>query len=309
MLGGMQASSPSLLSAKGMSDPSYSILSLSHTCTLDLPPLPHSMPYKPLAGYLAGHILACYLDYWVYRQHGDKDCRCWSLDLETPCKRWVSVDQPLYSLWYSTSVTVGEKFLIIGGSEEYSDNMEDMSGTVHVQEYSMGTQTWTMGVPLPFPLYEGCAVNTEFGVVALGDFEGGPYNAYILEQDTWSHLPLSVYYHSNPACTEGKIDGEGVIIVLSGQNMEYFSFVQNKWMKMNPPDVARSKNKPPTLGISFNSLVIAGGVSLETVEVSDEYEIWNPLERDWKTKQGLKYSGRADHAQLSLPSMYLQCNN
>ena len=198
------------------------------------------MPHHPLAGYLHGHLLTCYRDYWPYRQHQPADYQCWAMDLDRLDKQWTSLPTPSHTLWYSAAVAGDDKFLIMGGSENYSDYMEDMNGTRHVQEYDMVTGGWSSGVPLPFPLFEGCAVNTESGIVVLGDFEGGPFNAYILVDEQWHPLPPSTFYHANLACAQVTVSSENVLIALSGQNIEYFSFVQNKWIKMKPPDVKRS---------------------------------------------------------------------
>ena len=170
------------------------------------------------------------------------------------------------------------------------------------------TGGWSSGVPLPFPLFEGCAVNTDSGIVVLGDFEGGPFNAYILVDEQWHPLPPSTFYHANPACAHVTVSSENVLIALSGQNIEYFSFVQNKWIKMKPPDVKRSKNKPPTIGMSFGSLVISGGVDEENLEVSDKIEIWNESTSAWKTVQERKNSGRKDQTGVYMTSNHLLCD-
>ena len=306
MLGGIHTSITSFSSNKPTEmDSSYSVV--SPECTLDLPPLPQRMPYKPLSGYLSGHLLACYLDYWVYRQHHTKDYQCWSLNLDTASKKWSKMEPPLHALWFSSAVVSDDKFLIVGGSEVYSDNLRSMNGTVYVQEYSLATKKWASGVPLPYPLFEGCAVNTGAGVVVVGDFEGGFFNAYILDQGLWQPLSPTLFYHATPACASVTLNSEEVIIVISGQNIEYFSFLHNRWINMEPPNVPRSENKPPTLAMSSGRLIIAGGVDLETVGVSDEYEIWDPVKKAWRTKNGKEYFGRVDHAQITLPRSYLQC--
>ena len=199
-----------------------------------------------------------------------------------------------------------DKFLVMGGSENYLDYTEDMNGTRHVQEYDVVTGGWSSGVPLPFPLFEGCAVNTESGIVVLGDFEGGPFTAYILVDEEWHPLPPSTFYHANPACAQVTLHRENVLIALSGQNIKYFSFLQNKWIKMKPPDVKRSKNKPPTVGMSFGSIVISGGV--ENLEVSDKMEIWEESAGVWKTVEERKNLGRKDQTGVSMASNYLLCD-
>ena len=287
---------------------SYSVVSPVKTCILDIPPLPKEMMWKPQAQFVSGHLVVCYMDYEVYIKHQSKDYQCWSIDLDQHTKQWTSVQPPSHALWYSVSVARDNKFIIIGGSREVNEDMAEMSGTTLVQEYDVATGVWTMGPALPFPLFEGCAVNTERGIVVLGDFEGGAYNSYILEDGVWSPLPLSIYAHTKPACEEVLLKNEKVLMALSGENIEYFSFKENKWIKMHPPpNVARSKDSTSTVGMSFGKLVISGGFDMEIGEVSDKIEIWDESSSIWKTSSERKYSGRNNHAAISLPSSYLSC--
>ena len=305
MLGGMPKAFPE--TELSMDDISYSVVSPVKKCILDIPALPQRMTYKPLAQYFSDHLMACYMDYWVYRQHLSKDYQCWTFNLDNPSTQSKSVHPPPEKLWYSTSVAKDNKFIIIGGSANYSDYMGEMNGTDLVQEYDITTGIWSFGVPLPFPLFEGCAVNTDSGIVVLGDFEGGAFNAYTLVDNMWHPLPRSIYYHTSPACAQVSVKNENVLIALSGQNLEYFSFVENKWIKMKPPGVIRSKYKTPTVGMSFGNLVISGGVDMENIEVSDKIESWDETVSAWNTVPERKYSGRNDHSDISLPSSYLSC--
>eukprot|EP00092_Neocalanus_flemingeri_P038357 GFUD01041760.1.p1 GENE.GFUD01041760.1~~GFUD01041760.1.p1 ORF type:complete len:360 (+),score=42.18 GFUD01041760.1:83-1081(+) len=287
---------------------SYSVVSPVKTCIIDIPPLPKEMMWKPLAQFASGHLMVCYMDYETYLVHQGKDYQCWSMDLDLNSKEWNPVQPPPHKLWYSASVAKGDKFMIVGGSREVNEEVSKMSGTTLVQEYDVRSSIWSLGPRLPFPLFEGCAVNTDRGIVVLGDFEGGAANSYILVDGKWIPLPLSIYSQTKPACAQVNMRNENVFMALSGENVEYFSFQEQMWIKIpSPLKVARSKYSTSTVGMSFGKLVISGGFDMDIGEVSDKIEIWDELGSSWKTSLGRKFSGRNNHAYISLPSDYLFC--
>lgn len=172
---------------------------------------------------------------------------------------------------------------MVGGSRELlpQHHFHLMSGSKSVQKFNVATRTWSKGVDLPAPLFEGCAVSTPLGLVVIGDFEEGEPNGYILaDNGVWSPLALTHFTHTNPACSMTS-NNQGIILV-TGNYVEMLSLSSLQWSVLPKPNIDRSPEVRPTLGVSFGALLLTGGLDLGSGELSDVIETWDDHLMEWR---------------------------
>ena len=279
-----------------MVDPTYS-------CSIDLPPLTTKNMWDPLVEVVDDHILACYIDYDQYVVKDSASTSCWMNQLGES-RSWISFDPPPETLYLSVSAVNKDKLLVIGGSRVFKHNVEDMSGSAIVQKYDMMTRRWSRGPSLPAPLFEGCAVGTNIGVVVIGDFESGSYNTYILKGSEWKPLPLSTYAHTNPGCGLVTLNNKAGVLVISGVFVEFLDLSDRKWVKLPHTIVSRKRDIKPTVGMTWGHVVISGGVDMDSGEVSDAIEVWDEEKGRWRVTRRRVTGKRIRQGQIMVPSHY-----
>ena len=176
-----------------------------------------------------------------------------------------------------------------------------MSGSTHVQRFNVASRSWSQGPPLPAPLFEGCSVSTDLGLMVIGDFEAGEPNGYILtHDDQWKPLPLTHFTHTNPGCTSARINNSEVVVVVTGDYVEMLRLADMRWIVLPRPNIHRSPEVRPTVGVSFGKLLIAGGLDLEHGDVSDVIEEWDDDLADWRITAAKVDNPTIRHSDVSI---------
>ena len=187
-----------------------------------------------------------------------------------------------------------------------ADQFSQMTGSRTVQVFDARTRSWSLHPSLlPAPLFEGCAVTTQRGIVIIGDFEAGQPNAYISREDQWHRLPVSNYAHTNPACSVVTINNQTGVLVISGLYAELLRLEDEKWIVLPQPKIRRFKELKPTVGTSLGEVVVVGGVDRDTGEVSNVIEVWDDEAEDWVLSESVMDNRRTRQTDISVPVRYM----
>ena len=263
----------------------------------------------PVVGIVQDKLLVCYIDHDCFRQFLDNKTKCWMINLSKRKRRlWKQVSPPQQSMFLPTSVSFNSEIWIIGGSHRLlpPELYNEMSGTNIIQKFNVDTLTWSRGPDLPAPLFEGCAVATGSGLVVIGWFETGDTNTYIYDRSkSWRPLSHSHYSHTSPGCTLATVNSVTGVMVITGNQVEMLDLDNNVWVKLPQPNIDRASERRPTVGISFGRLMIAGGVDMSNVDVSDVIEEWDDIAHQWVLTSTRVKNPTLRQGQVAIPIKFM----
>jgi hypothetical protein len=265
--------------------------------------------WDPAVGLVRDQLVTCYTDYGTVsaeaRYTSSRGSECWALALgRAEPRAWQPLAAPPLTRFYPATATVGSRLLLIGGSRTMTPGMVGMVGTTTVQRLHLPTGRWTLGRPLPGPLFSGCAVRLPRGILVLGDFEAGAPNAYMLSRGVWMPLPVSTFPHENPACGRARLGGEEVAVAATGNTIEYYSPSSNAWRALPAPAVHRALLPRPSVGVAGGRLVITGGLDKMEMAVSTVVEAWDEAAGRWVVAGSLA-TARTRQGEVQVPDQLL----
>ena len=264
---------------------------------------------EPVVGIVNDKLLVCYIDHDCYRQFLDNRTKCWMLNLSKRKRRlWKQVPTPHHSMFLPSSASYNSEVWMIGGSPRLlpPELYNDMSGTKIIQKFNVDTLTWSRGPDLPAPLFEGCSVATESGLVVIGWFETGDTNTYIYDKSKrWRPLPKSHYSHTSPGCTLATVNNVTGVLIITGNDVEILDLDNRLWTKLPSPKIDRAPERRPTVGVSFGRLIIAGGVDMRNVDVSDVIEMWDDNTHQWVVTSTRVKNPTLRQGQVAMPIKFM----